>query len=632
MRLFVERAEAVQVEFRLDAGNVRPVVSICRRLDGLPLAIELAAARMRMLSAADVAARLDDRFRLLTTGSRVAPRRQQTLRATLEWSYDLLTPPEQTLLQRLSVFSGGWTLDAAEAVCGFDAIRNEQVLDLLGQLVDRSLVLALPAPSGGQRYRLQESVRLFAAEQLSDADALRQRHACFYLDVAGQAARELVGPAEPEVLPRIDAEHDNLRAALRHFLTTGHHHEAQGLAGSLGLYWFFRSMLAEGRGWLDEVLAAPQSPGSAAARAHCLLAASNVALAQGDYPNALRYGTESLQTWRALADTRQEAAALSLVGQLTRLAGDDARAEAMLRDAVRKAHATDNVSYEVLALVALADLATLQERPGTAEQLTREGLNRAHASGRARLIVHALRALADAAFERGDPDTARGFADRAVALARERVPSAWWVLQLLLSQAKAAVGQHDFGSATSAVGEALTLSRRVNDQAGVAAALETCAYLASAQRQPRRALRLQVAAERLRAAIGPQLLTPVGGRVRRQLELQLAASLGAEARRSIGEAAATEPLEQSIARALAFPGGEPEPGDAAPVPADVLTPREREVARLVAQGLSNRQVAEQLVLTEKTAANHVGRVFEKLGVHSRGQLAARATELGLHVG
>ncbi len=434
------------------------------------------------------------------------------------------------------------------------------------------------------------------------------------------------------MLLRIDPEHDNLRAALSHLIASGQHGEAQRLAGALGLYWFFRSALAEGRGWLDEVLALADISEPTPARARCLLAASNLALAQGDYPNALCYGANSLAMWRLLGDTRQEAAVLSLVGQLTRIMGDDATAEATLREAVRKAHATDHVSYEVLALIALADLATLQDRPGAAERLAREGLVRAHASGRARVIVHAQRALADAYFEQGDPDRARGFADQAVALARASVPSAWWLLQLLLSQAKAAVGQHDFASATRAVGEALTLSRRVHDQAGIAAALELCAYLASAQRQPRRAVRLLAAATRLREAIGPQLLVPVGGRVRREIDLQVSARLGSDVRRAIWQEGAPAALEQAIAEALAFPGGDPEPGDAEPAPADALTPREREVARLVAQGLSNRQVAEQLVLTEKTAANHVGRVFEKLGVHSRGQLAARAAELGLLAG
>jgi predicted ATPase len=409
VRLFIARARAVQADFRLDDRAAPFVAAICRRLDGLPLAIELAAARMRVLSVEDIAARLDDRFRLLTTGSRVAPPRQQTLRATVQWSYDLLSPPERTLLERLSVFAGSWTLEAAEAVCAGDGIGAEQVLDVLGQLVDKSLVLPLPSEAGPRRYRLQDSVRLFAQERLADRGELAdmaRRHARFFLELAEDAAAELVGPAEPELLARLEAEHDNLRAALRHLLATGSDQDAQRLGGALGLFWFLSSSLSEGRAWLEEVLALPEADGPTPARARCLFAAANIAMAQGDCADAMPRATESLRLWRTLRDERQAAASLTLVGQLTRMLGDYPGAEAVLRDAVRAAHATGNVTYEALALIALADMATWQGKPGAALRLAEEGLARATDTGRARMIVHALRALADAHFEQGDPDAA----------------------------------------------------------------------------------------------------------------------------------------------------------------------------------------------------------------------------------
>ncbi|MBF9070852.1 AfsR/SARP family transcriptional regulator [Streptacidiphilus fuscans] len=254
LRLFAERAAAVRPGFALEglpAADASAVAEICRRLDGLPLAIELAAARLRMLTPRQIADRLDDRFRLLTGGSRTAQPRQQTLRAVVDWSWDLLPEPERELLRRVSVFSGGWTLDAAEAVCGGGEVAADHTLDLLGALVDKSLVVAHQAPdSGGMRYRMLETVRAYAAERLDAADEQRHyadAHLAHFAALALKAEPQLRTAAQLDWLARLAADHSNLTAALRHAVATDPEQQALDLLAALSGYWMLRGLRTEGR-------------------------------------------------------------------------------------------------------------------------------------------------------------------------------------------------------------------------------------------------------------------------------------------------------------------------------------------------------------------------------------------------
>ena len=250
VRLFTDRAEVVLPGFLVTDQNALAVAQVCHRLDGIPLAIELAATRVKVLPVHQIAARLDDRFRLLTGGSRTALPRQQTLRAVMDWSYILLSEKERTLLRRLSVFAGGWTLDAAEAVCSGNRIETVEVLDLLAQLVDRSLV-AVDREDAEARYRLLDTVRQYAREKLQDSGEeteVHGRHREWFLDLAERTEPELLGPEQGVWLARLEAEHDNLRAAL-----TWSQQEEEGgeaglrLAGALGRFWWMRGHLTEGR-------------------------------------------------------------------------------------------------------------------------------------------------------------------------------------------------------------------------------------------------------------------------------------------------------------------------------------------------------------------------------------------------
>ena len=254
--LFCERARATLRTFAIADRDWPAIAEICRRLDGIPLAIELAAARTTVLTVQEIAARLDDAFRLLTGGSNMAPSRQQTLRATIDWSFDLLSQREQRLFEWLSVFSGGWTIEAAEAVCAEGDIASVDVLDLLTRLVDKSLVLVERGVAETARYRLLEVLRQYGQERLRKRGDERpaRRHAEYFLELAERTESKLVEAGQRSWLEQLDREHDNLRAAARDFLDRRDLSGAERLFGALRNFWFYRGYLSEGRAWLAEAL------------------------------------------------------------------------------------------------------------------------------------------------------------------------------------------------------------------------------------------------------------------------------------------------------------------------------------------------------------------------------------------
>jgi non-specific serine/threonine protein kinase len=333
--LFLARAQDRRTDFALTAQNAQAVAQVCARLDGIPLAIELAAARVDSLPVEAIAARLDDRFKLLTRGARDALPRQQTLRATLDWSYDLLSEPEKVLLDRLSVFAGGCTLTAAEAVCAGEGVEDWEVLELLDRLVNKSLVQTEEA-GGDLRYRLLETVRQYGQEQLAAAGRateLRDRHLAWYLALAEEVAPHLLGAEQVPYLDHLDGEHDNLRAALRWAQEGGAAEEGLRLAGALGHFWETRGYYGEGRGWLEGALAVG-AEGSAAARARAFNHAGEVAQWQGDFGAAVGWFEQSLALYRALGDTSGTALSLSGMGLVVERLGDYARATLLQEEAL----------------------------------------------------------------------------------------------------------------------------------------------------------------------------------------------------------------------------------------------------------------------------------------------------------
>jgi non-specific serine/threonine protein kinase len=332
VRLFVERAATVQPLFRLTEQNATVVAQVCQRLDGLPLALELAAARVKLLAVEQIAQKLDNRFHLLTTGSRTALPRHQTLRATIDWSYELLSEPERNLLRRLAVFIGGFTLEAAEAVCDHAVAESTSLdhtsaqaarrglhaeldmLDLLTRLVDRSLVVVDRPESGIIRYRLLETIRSYGLERLAERGempAIQQQHAHYFLALAEEAEPELRGPQQLRWFARLESEHDNLRAAL----VWSQAEPARGelgvrLAGALWWFWDVHRYLREGRGWLEATLAQTTALGRTAVRAKALCGAGGIATDQGDFAAAQSLLEESVVIWRAVGDPQGLAHAL----------------------------------------------------------------------------------------------------------------------------------------------------------------------------------------------------------------------------------------------------------------------------------------------------------------------------------
>ncbi len=312
IQLFIERAQQALPSFQMNGQNAEAVAQICSRLEGMPLAIELAAARVKVMAVEQIALRLEEGFSLLIGGSRTALPRQQTLRATLDWSYNLLNEPEQVLLGRLCVFAGGWSLEAAEQVCAGEGIEAWQVLDLLASLVDKSLVVYTQA-EGQARYHLLETVRQYAWERLREAGqeaVVQKRHLDFFLSLAEQTEPKLHGPEQTRWLDRLEAEHDNLRTALAWSRAASQEETGLRLAGALYWFWHLHSHLNEGRAWLEEMLACAAPLGRTKARAKALQGAGQLAHYQMDYRTVRLRLEESAAIWQELGDQRGYAHAL----------------------------------------------------------------------------------------------------------------------------------------------------------------------------------------------------------------------------------------------------------------------------------------------------------------------------------
>ncbi len=329
--LFLVRAQAVNPRLQMTDRDVPAVVEICRRLDGLPLAIELAAARSKLLSPPALLVRLDSRLALLTGGARDLPARQQTLRATIDWSYRLLDADEQRLVAQLAVFAGGWTLEAAEAICNTEGDLPIDVLDGLQSLLDKHLLQQDEGVNSEPRFTMLETIWEYARERLAESgeeEALRRRHAVYYLALAEAAEPALTGLQQAEWLERLDTEHANLRAVLHWAEERGKAELGLRLGGVLGRFWLYRGYLSEGRQWLAGALAQGHQ-GPTALQAKALRVAGRLALDQGDYAQATALSEESLALSRELGDKRSIAASLRNLGVVARLQGDYGQARAL---------------------------------------------------------------------------------------------------------------------------------------------------------------------------------------------------------------------------------------------------------------------------------------------------------------
>jgi predicted ATPase len=405
VRLFLERAAAVNARVQLTQQNAPAVVQICRRLDGIPLALELAAARLRAMTIEQLAARMDQRFRLLTGGSRAALPRQQTLQALVDWSYDLLPEPERRLFQRLSVFSGGFTLEAAEAVgCG-DEVEAVDVLDLLAQLVGKSLVLAEEQPDGSQRYGLLETLRQYGREKLvpsGDAEAVHSRHAAYYVALAAEAVPPGAPPAREDWREYLTPEHDNLRGALGWLIERQDVAQVPILAWPVAYLWAVSGNYSEGRRQFAAILALPGLAGPTKQRAEMLFCASFFAARVGEFAIAAQLGEERLAIARQLDDPRPIAHALTFLGVNHVQLGDYARAQELQEQSLTIWQQLGDQAQTADVLIRLGEVAHMLGDYDRAELRYSEGLQTARASSVHEAIGRALHHLGSLALDTGD--------------------------------------------------------------------------------------------------------------------------------------------------------------------------------------------------------------------------------------
>jgi non-specific serine/threonine protein kinase len=544
VRLFAERATAAAPNFSLTDQNADTVAQICSRLDGIPLAIELAAARVKVLPVNQILTRLEDRFRLLTSGSPTALMHQQTLRATVEWSYDLLSEKERTLFDRLSVFAGGASLEAVESVCAGESLAEAEILDLLTHLIDKSLVVPEEGVEGAARYRMLETLREYGREALEGSGGkpgCLERHAAFYLALAEEAEPELTGSDQSAWLARLEQEHDNLRRAAEWAILTAHRDEALRLAGSLWRFWRIHGHFDEGRRRLDAALALDvRADASGRHRAKALLGAGALARNQSDYERARVLLEESLALLRANEDLEGIGAALQEIGNVADDQGrhDDALARYQESLAIRR-RLGDRIG-EAALLHNLGVVAQARGDHERARSLYRESLAIKRELGNEAGEANTLNALGSVDLDLGDFDSAKREHEQALALHR-RLRHRGGIAYSLHELGRVAIAARDFNKARAFLCESLPLFEELGDRIGVAETLEHFAVLAIEQGAHAAGLELAGAASALREQLG----APATPTDRSRFEAQLS-----KAREALGDPTSEAHLRDGVGMAI----------------------------------------------------------------------------------
>jgi len=504
--LFVQRAGAVKPDFELNRENAATVAEICARLDGLPLAIELAAARVKVLSPSLMLTRLASRLQLLTGGARDMPRRQQTLRAAIDWSYDLLTAAEQKLFRRLSVFVGGCTLEGAEAVCNTKGDLDLDLLDGMASLVDKSLAQEVE-PKGESRFVMLETIREYALEKLeaSGEGALTKRaHAAYCLVLAEEEATEQCGAEGTEWSERFVREHDNFRAGLEWLTETGDAEWGLRLGTALFRFWEIREYLAEGRDQLNKLLKLAGAAGPTKARARALFAAGVLAGEQGDYASADMLINESQDIALQLGDKKGVAVSLNALAVFARDRSDVARAHILFEATLGLWRELGDQKAVARALSNLANVLKMQGDYDRANALHVECLSIFQGLGDRTGVAWSLNYQGDVARDHGDTAVARTLYEQGLGIFRE-LSDRWGIAGTLADLGSLAREQGNYSNARSLYGESIKLFQELDHKRGVARLLECVAYLAAAQLDAERSLRLAGAAAALRQSIGAPL-------------------------------------------------------------------------------------------------------------------------------
>lgn len=667
LQLFAQRARAATAAFSLTAENEPAITEICRRLDGLPLAIELAAARIRHFAPGTLLARLERRLPLLTDGPRDAPAHQRTLTATISWSHDLLEEPERRLLRSIAVFAGGCTLEAAMRV------GDAQEASLL-TLVDHSLLRRFDASGGEARFVMLDTVREFALDRLAESgewETVRGRHAMWCLDLVTPAEAAIGTGAQQQWIVPIEMEHANLRAAMQMAKDAGDGETLARLAGGLWPFWYARGFLTEGRGWLADALAMVGERTDL--RLKLLIGSGALAHVQADDVSASRALGEALDLGRAAGEPRTLSLALTLLGAVARDRGDYGRSEALLQEGLERARMADDAWASGMALNALA---ILHERRGEfdrAAAVLQESAALAEASSDIWGKVHAISNMAHLRHRLGEFEQASSLYEQGAALYREigdrrgeanaltnlgRIAERLGDLDravdlhsqslevthalgdrrgtatALANRGVAHLRRGDLGHAGEDLRESLAIRFDTTDREGIATCLEKLSEVAIARGRAERGVRLWATSAALRDAIG----APLAPSERASYDVVMAA-----ARSMLGDATVAElwacGREDTIERAVrsALDGdleGTSPPAVVASRPEQVkgpatgLTPRELEVLRLLEEH-TDREIADALSIGPRTVATHVTNILNKLGVNTRTAAVASAIRHGL---
>jgi non-specific serine/threonine protein kinase len=609
VQLFVDRAQAVQATFQLTDTNASAVTQICQRLDGIPLAIELAAARVKAMRVEQVAERLQSRFLLLTGGSRTALRRQQTLRSAIDWSHNLLTEPERVLLRRLAVFAGGWTLEAAEAVGSSqssvassqqihkttdDWLLPTDILDVLTHLVDKSLVL-LDEESVAPRYRMLETIREYALEKLAESGesaAVRTRHLNFFVQFAEAFRRKMQGGQSNVGLVQAETELDNFRIALDWSLHGDDVTVGVRLASALVSFYNLQGYQNEGLQWWMTLLAQPSALQPTEARVIALRSAASFQFIFGNFAQARDLNTEALALARALDHQPAITDTLRIMSRIAAAQGQHAEADACGEEALRLARALGDRWRIATALYSIGEVALSSGQYPHAQRAFEESIDEFKQLGGSSLQVAVHRQLGYALFH-----------------------------------------QQDYRGAATQQQASLKLSVALESKTGVASALAAFGDIAVINGDLLRAARLCSAAMIvLETTASRQIHLPVDRIEYERTLTTLRAQLSESDFNAAWEAGRTLTLEQAIELALQAPPEPPVPPPHSPALKAAfggLTAREREVAALVAQGMTNREIAEKLVVGERTVESHVSSILSKLGFTERAQVRQWAKEKGL---
>jgi predicted ATPase/DNA-binding CsgD family transcriptional regulator len=682
--LFLQRARSFNPDFQITTANAKTIATICVRLDGIPLALELAAARLRLLSPQALLARLEHRLQILTQGSRDAHIRQQTLRNTLQWSYDLLNAKEQCLFRRLAVFAGGCTPGAAEAICRACGDEMQNVFEGVTSLLDKSLLHQESTQRDEEpRLIMLETIREYGLECLAvsgEMELTRQAHANYYLVMAEEIELKPGDQQQTMWLEQLEREHNNLRAAMWWSLEqveTGQNTEdgmemALRFGVALGSFWVIHGCWSEGRIFLEQALAASEGTvtavrlkalevaarlaiyqidhdrgealfrvslqqyrecGDTAGIAYSLYMLGTIAWQRGDFAVARALMEESLALYKEDGDKEDIASLLTCLGQLATPQGEYAKARAFLEESLAIARELGDARGIAISLFSLAlTLFVSQGHPATVQSLLEESLALSKELGDKASIAHCLSHSGLVTLHQGDIATARLLLEESLALNKE-TGDQWgiaWVLSIL---ARAETFKGDHTAALALYEESLAIARKIGSKLNIARCLEGMASILAVEREPVRAVLLWGAAEALREFIG----APTWPIERASYELSVAATRALMGERAFVSAWAegrTMPLEQIFAEQgsatmpLLIPTGQLSTSQARSRVASLarLTRREIEVLRLLTIGLTSAQIAGQLVISLATVNTHVASIYTKLGVTSRSAATRYAVE------